>query len=229
MAQTPLTSFDAANKLYEQGKYSEAAAAYQKLIQSGSASAAVYYNLGNSFFKHGELGRAISAFRHAQQLSPRDPDVRANLQFARNQRQGPSAIPGRWQGPLAKLSLNEWTVMTSSALWLIFLLLALGQWRPALKPAISGYLLTLGIITGLLCACLGLSAYQNLYQTNAIVIVRDASVHNGPFDESPNAFTVHDGAELTILDRKDQWLQVSAGSRRLGWIHADQVLSSHGM
>src|SRR5689334_12086188 len=66
-AETPVTSFDAANKLYEQGKYADAAAAYQKLIQSGSTSAAVYYNLGNSFFKHGELGRAIAAFRHAQQ------------------------------------------------------------------------------------------------------------------------------------------------------------------
>src|SRR4051812_37409734 len=71
-------AFDSANKLYEQGKFSEAASAYQTMIQSGTASPAVYFNLGNAFFKSGQVGRAIAAFRDTENLTPRDPDVRAN-------------------------------------------------------------------------------------------------------------------------------------------------------
>ena len=52
------------------------------LIQAGSISTPIYFNLGNAWFKAGEAGRAILAFRQAEKLSPRDPDVRANLQFA---------------------------------------------------------------------------------------------------------------------------------------------------
>src|SRR5438046_2829373 len=84
------TAFDAANKLYEQGKFAEAASGYESLVQSNSASPALHFNLGNALFKSGQIGRALLAYRQAEQMTPRDPDVRANLQFARKQAQGPT-------------------------------------------------------------------------------------------------------------------------------------------
>ena len=42
------TAFDAANKLYEQGKFADAAATYEKLLQSGVRSGSVHFNLGNA-------------------------------------------------------------------------------------------------------------------------------------------------------------------------------------
>src|SRR5206468_4104202 len=74
-------AFDAANKLYEQGNYPAAAAAYEQLIQSGQRSETLYFNLGDAWFKAGQLGRAIAAWRQAEFLSPRDPALRFNLQF----------------------------------------------------------------------------------------------------------------------------------------------------
>src|SRR6266704_889866 len=128
-AENLTSAFEAANKLYEQGKHSEAAANYEKLIQTGWVSAALYFNLGNALFKSGQIGRAIAAYRQAQQITPRDPDVRANLQFARNQTQGPTLAPSRWQGWLGRLSVNEWTLLAASGVWLLLFLLAAGQWR----------------------------------------------------------------------------------------------------
>src|SRR6476659_1044175 len=75
------TAFDQANKLYEQGKYGEAASGYGKLAQAGQVSSALYFNLGNALLKSGELGRAILNYRLAQRLAPRDPDIRVNLRF----------------------------------------------------------------------------------------------------------------------------------------------------
>jgi uncharacterized protein YgiM (DUF1202 family) len=62
------------------------------------------------------------------------------------------------------------------------------------------------------------------FTRTAIVITGDVVVRYGPLAESPTAFTVHDGAELRILDQKDEWLQVNAGPRRTGWLRRDQVL-----
>jgi tetratricopeptide (TPR) repeat protein len=215
--------FDSANELYERGKFTEAASAYEKMIQSGAVSPALYFNLGNSFFKAGEIGRAIAAYRHAEAIAPRDPDLRANLQFVRNQVQGPTLMPNRWQRWLAKLTVNEWTGLASVGLWVWLLSLALAQFRPGLKPAFRGTTLFSGIASAVLCLCLGFAVLTNPPQT-AIVIAHEALVHNGPLDESQAAFSVHDGAELTVLDRKDRWLQISVGDRRIGWLKREQVM-----
>ena len=42
----------------------------------------MYYNLGNSYFRAGEFGRAILNYRKAQPYLPRDPYLKANLQQA---------------------------------------------------------------------------------------------------------------------------------------------------
>src|SRR6266699_3853607 len=90
------TAFDQANRLYEEGKFTEAAAAYEKMLRQGQASPALYFNLGNAFFKAGQVGRAVLNYRLAERLAPRDPDVRANLKFARNS-VGPAPTPNWWQ------------------------------------------------------------------------------------------------------------------------------------
>jgi len=58
-----LAQFEAANRLYEQGRFAEAARGYEAILKGGSFSPAVYFNLGNARFKAGELGRAVVAYR----------------------------------------------------------------------------------------------------------------------------------------------------------------------
>jgi tetratricopeptide (TPR) repeat protein len=218
------SAFDSANKLYEEGKFTEAASAYEGLARSGETSAALYFNLGNAFFKSGQIGRAVAAYRTAEQITPRDPDLRANLQFARNQTPNPTLSPGRWQRWLGRLTLNEWTLLAAGTVWLWLLLLAVLQWRPALKPALRGYVFSLAILAGLLCACVAATLRETRFMRTAIVITRDAVVRYGWLPESRVAFTVHDGAELRVLDQKDEWLQVTAGPGRIGWLRRDQTL-----
>jgi tetratricopeptide (TPR) repeat protein len=216
--------FDSANKLYEEGKYAEAASAYETLVRSGQTSAALYFNLGNAFFKSGQIGRAIAAYRQAEQLAPRDPDLRANLQFARNQTPSPTLLPTRWQRWLGRLTLNEWTLLAAGAVWLWLLLLAVVQWRPALRPTLRASVLSLAILAVLLCACAAATLRETRFTRIAIVITRDTAVRYTPLPESASAFTVQDGAEVLVLDQKDEWLQVNAGPRRTGWLRRDQVV-----
>src|SRR3989475_11152109 len=130
------TAFDQANKLYEEGKFTEAAAAYEKMLRQGQASPALYFNLSNAFFKAGQAGRAVLNYRLAERLAPRDPGIRANLKFARNSVGAGAATPGWWQRWTSRLTLDEWTLPTSGALWLWLGLLALSQWRPALRKSL---------------------------------------------------------------------------------------------
>jgi tetratricopeptide (TPR) repeat protein len=225
-AQTPASAFDAANKLYAEGKFAEAAAGYEKLLQTGKESEAIYFNLGNALFKAGKIGRAISAYQQAERIAPRDPDVRANLQFARNQVQGPTLVPDRVKRWLGKLSLNEWTWLAAGAVWAWLLLLTLLQWRLALKPAFKSSVFWLGALTAVFCICFAAAFYLDRLTSRAIVIAQETVARQAPIEESQNAFTLHDGAELEVLDRKDEWLQVKADPRRIGWVRRENVLVS---
>jgi tetratricopeptide (TPR) repeat protein len=221
-ADSPATEFSAANDLYAQGKFADAAAAYQKAVQSGTVSAALYFNLGNAWFKSGQPGRALAAYREAQRLAPRDSDVRANLQFIRNQVQGPTMSPGALERTLGTLSVNEWTALTLLPFWICLLLLVAIQLRPAWQPALRGYAWASGIATVVLALCLA-GALSATSTHRAVVVANEAQVRYGPLENSDNAITVHDGAEVNVLDHKDDWVLVSVGDRN-GWLKRDQVL-----
>lgn len=220
-------SFESANKLYEQGRYAEAAAAYERLLAAGQVSAAVFFNLGNARFKLNEPGRAIAAYRQAERLAPRDPDVRANLQFVRRQVTGAESPTGaRWQLWLQGLTPDEWAWGTAVAAGGFWLLLAAGQWRPAWRNRLRKLVGMLAAVTVLGTAATAWSVYSANLANAAVVVVAEAVARLGPLAESQSAFTLRDGAEVEIVDRKDDWLQVRQG-RQLGWVQRDALEILH--
>jgi tetratricopeptide (TPR) repeat protein len=217
------TQFDAANRLYAQNKFSEAAAAYEQIITNGAVSPVLYFNLGNAHFKAGQIGDAITAYRQAERLTPRDPDLRANLRFAQNRVQGPTLKTTAGQRWLGTLSLNEWTWLGIAGIWLTLSLLIARQIKPALVPALKNWTWLSAAGTVVLFICLALAAPQNSTDRVAIVTVAEVMVRNSPLDEAPSSFTAHDGAELRVLDHKDEWVQVTDDARHFGWVKRSAV------
>lgn len=219
----PAAAFAEANRLYEQGKFTEAVRAYESLRSSGVESAALWFNLGNAWFKSGQTGRAIAAYREAARLAPRDPDIRANLRFARES-VGARATDPAWQRWLHAFTLDEWAVMTAGALWLWLGLVAAGalrsNWRAALLPwrqlALTGL-----VLAGTLMAA---AAVNEFTRPTAVVVTPEAVVRYGPLEESQSHYTLQDGAEVEVLDRNGDWLQVRDAQRRTGWVKARQVI-----
>jgi tetratricopeptide (TPR) repeat protein len=215
--------FSHANQLYAEGKYSEAGKAYEAIVKSGAVSPNLLFNYGDAEFKSGNLGRSIAAYRRAALLSPRDAEVRANLDFARNQVQGATGRENLWQGWLGSLSLNEWTVLAMIAFWLTFILFAAVQWRPAWRNALRTPARVTALAAVVLCAFTVAAATAHFSNSVAVVVLPDAVTRSGPFDDAQNAFAVHDGAELSVLDQRNGWVQVSDGSGRTGWMKSSQI------
>ena len=215
--------FSAANRFYAQGKFTEAAKAYESILQTGAQSPALLFNYGNAEFKSGHLGRAIAAYQRAAQLSPRDAELRANLAFARNQVQGVTLRASRWQNWVGALTLNEGALLTAVLFWLTFGLLIARQLRPALAPKLKNATRGLAALTIFSAAVLGVQAADHFSSATAVVIADNVTARSGPFDDAQSAFTARDGAELSVLDRRDHWVQVADGAGKTGWLPAKQV------
>jgi tetratricopeptide (TPR) repeat protein len=215
--------FSAANQLYAEGKFSDAAAGYEKILRTGEQSPALLFNYGNAEFKSGHLGKAIAAYRQAAQLAPRDAEIRANLAFVRNQVQGATARASRWQNWTGTLTLNEGAMLTAVMFWLTFALLIARQLRPALVPKLQTLTRVFLVVTVFSATMLGLQAANHFSARTAVVSVDNVTARSGPFDDAQSMFTVHDGAELSVLDRRDDWVQVADGAGKSGWLPAKQV------
>jgi tetratricopeptide (TPR) repeat protein len=213
------------NQLYERGKFAEAAVAYEELIRSGSASPALFFNLGNAHFKAGHLGYALLNYHRAEELAPRDPDIRANLQFVRNSVPGANLRPAsRWVRWLPRLTLNEAAFVAAIAFWVWLGLLTLRQLRPTTRRPLRAATVLAGLLTVILVAFTAANWHLRRAVLTAIVVVPEATVHHGPLDESPSAFSVRDGFELEATDTKGDWLQVTDAARRIGWLKQEHAV-----
>jgi len=228
------TAFDAANRLYEQRKFAESAGKYEELARAGAVSPIVYFNLGNAWFKAGQLGRAIAAYREAQRLAPRDPNVRFNLQFVRKQVTGSEQLPGPvWKQWLTNLTVNEWTVTAVVAFWILFILLALGELRPSWRSALRIWTATAAVAFLAFAFLLGAAMYDSHKTHAAVVITPNTVVRYGPLDESEVYYQLRDGSELEVLDEKrtganQSWLMVQDATRRTGWLKRQEVVVLNG-
>ena len=227
-------AFDTANKMYEQGKFQEAAADYQTLLRAGASSPIVYFNLGNAWYKAGQLGRAVAAYREAQRLSPRDPNVRFNLQFVRKQVTGTQQQPGPvWQQWLGNLTVNEWTIVVLVAYWALFILLAISEIRTLLLTALRIWT-SMAAVGFLALSCfLAAAIYYEQRVNTAVVVVPNTVVRYGPLDESNVFYQLRDGSELQVLDEKktaenQSWLMVQDAAHRTGWLKRQEVLVLNG-
>lgn len=213
-------AFSAANRLYEQGKYAEASAAYDKLIQSGPGYTSLYFNDGNAWFKAGRPGRAILAWRQAERLNPRNPAVRANLRFVRAQigTANPPSSGGAIARLLEGLTLNEWSIAAGGAVAILFLYLGLQQLLPAQRARPRWITFALGALAVALTAGCALMARVQLGDKIFVVTVPETVARRGPFPESPTVFVARDGLELMALGSVNEWTEVADASGHAGWV-----------
>lgn len=87
--ESPTTHYNLGAVLYRQGKFREAARAFQMSLRRHTEQtknvpnlAHIYYNLGNAQFKAGDLAGSIESYKHTLRLDPQDADAQYNLALA---------------------------------------------------------------------------------------------------------------------------------------------------
>jgi tetratricopeptide (TPR) repeat protein len=211
-------TFADAARAYDANRLPDAISGWESLVGAGQDLPEVLFNLGNAYYRNGNIGKAILAYRQAQRLAPRDPDIRANLGFAA-QTAG-IALPER--KPVAALLLDisrhEWLAWGSTCFWLLFLSLAAWiswpRFRFATRPACAG------LAALLMVALAGLWMHRDLRQTpECVVMAGGQKVLSGPLDSATPILAAPEGAIIRKLDQRGAWIEVQYDATR-GWLPA---------
>jgi len=208
-------------------QYRESAALLESLLADGFRNGALYYNLGNAYFRAGEYGRAIAAYCNAKPYRPRDPYLEANLRQAR------AVAPGHLSSPPAPL----WSHVLFWSGWLSFpekayaafgaFLAAAGLAGAALvfrKPRVYWFSAVLVVAAAVLSVDAGI-AYSEVTSSRHAVVTGETIGRKGIGETYEPAFDqpLKDGAEFTVLSENGDWVFGHFEGIGDAWLRRDHV------
>ena len=230
-AQEASLRFEEANALYRSGDFQKASAAYESILSNGYEHPALYYNLGNAYFKLQNIPASILNYERARRLAPRDEDITHNLRLA-NLR-----VLDKME-PLPQLFIKEWwnalISLASAGGWALSGIVAL--WIAAATGALllmvrSGLIQRLSLAVSFVAVLFSVFSFIGMAQQlhteqseqQAVVFSQSVPVKSAPDAASVDLFVLHEGVKVELLDTVGDWRKIRLPDGKIGWLPGENI------
>lgn len=224
-----LTTLETAHAMFHSATnatmYAEAAKQYEFLVEEeGLRNGHLFYNIGNSWFMAGDVGRAILNYRRAEQFMPNDSDLRNNLETVLKLRT--DLVPDKEPNPLAAKLLG-WHFNTSTTFrWWLFAtvwLLFWGAWfwmEHSTKKESRITTLVAGVLSAILLASLITDTAMAHRAQPGVIIAKEVLTRKGDGNMYAPAFLdpLHSGTEFQRLEDRGKWWHIRLADGQTCWI-----------
>lgn len=230
-----------ADSAYNGDNFQLAVKLYTAAIAKQGPSADLYYNLGNSYYRLKQTGKAVLCYERALRLDPTDSDLRANLEFVNSKL---TDRPGE-RGTFIGNALDSAASCATSNAWargaLILFAITLGEIALYIFTSQIG-LRKLGFFGAIVTLLLTVVALFLSFRAASIETADDKAVitepstilstsPRRPLNSSEEAMMLHEGTVVTILDSvtttgdsiKSTWYNVEIDNARRAWINSADV------
>lgn len=222
-----------ANELFEEKRYDEAIEAYESILSTGVESTALYYNLGNAYFRMNDIPRAILNYERSLLLNPNNEDAVHNLEFSRTKiidkiDAVDTFFLRAWINGLSGLmKSNSWAIW--SVITFILCIIALfgyvfGRYKILKKIAFfSACFLLLVSLSSFFFAKMQKDKYEN--REFAIVMDATVTVKSSPDESGTDLFLIHAGTKVKIrkIFENQQWFEIQLADGNTGWVRVTTV------
>lgn len=214
------------NAAYSNNKFEEAISQYEDLLKT-QESAALYYNLGNAYYKTGKIAPAILNYERAILLDPSDADIKSNLELAKLQ------TVDKDESVVDQLAISEWARsfvdLYSSNAWarmsIIFFLLTLVGASLYLYVKVMA-LRKIGfigaILTFLICIvsffCAKSAKEKITAHEYAIIFTPSVTAKSSPKDNATDALVLHEGTKVMVKRQEKEWYEIETSGGHRAWI-----------
>ena len=225
------TLWNNANTAYINGDYEGAIAGYDSVLLEGYSGYKLYYNLGNAYFKSGQIGKSILNYNRALRLAPSDEDVKHNLSVANSYvkdkiERVPEFFLKTWFKSLrVSMSTNSWAVASLVLLALVFaaVLFYLLSGKMVLRKA-GFYTAIVSFVLFIFAVVFSVQERSELlHSTEAVVMSSAAPVKSSPDNSSKDIFILHEGTKVRVLSTLNQWCEIAIPDGNKGWIMESSI------
>lgn len=220
---------------FNDGKFGEAAEVYERLITEHTAkrevSADLYYNLGNAYFRDGEIAKAILNYERALLLNPGDNDIRHNIKFANTRIEDKIENTGsfflsKWISAFQEtMSSNSWAWFAVVSFILLIICVFVFFFSKTVLPKqitfYAGIILVVLVILGNVFAFRQRSDILN--RDSAIIMTPSAIVRSSPSTNGKEVFTLHAGTKIRITKADRDWSEIETAAGNVGWIENKRI------
>lgn len=216
--------YEEGNQFYEAKQFDSAIVKYEQILNEGKESANLYFNLGNAYFKEGDLGHAILHYQRAKRLKPSDDDIINNLEFASQFTTVPmegvelNPINSFMASLVASFNVNS-LAWISSVLFVLFIVALIFRWGLHWSQAYWRYISRILLVFVLISATLTTFKYRNEYLTErAVIVAAESTVYTGPTVNSDVELEGAPGLVVEIVDESGEFYNILFENKRRGWI-----------
>ena len=220
-----------ANDAYSMGQYETALNDYIEIEKNGYHSYRLYYNMGNAWYKTGNMGKAILYYEKALKLNPAGEDALNNLQIAKLQTLDkidvlPEFIVSTWIKDIRNLmSSNGWGYTAVGLFAVVCILLLLFKFAPTTGGRKLSFVLACVVFMFFIFAVLFAFSLRAKAKSedNAVVMVPVSNVKSAPNSTGNNLFILHEGSKVEILEQAGKWCRIEISDGRQGWLEEKDI------
>lgn len=220
--------FDA-NKYYSDAMYEEAARVYEMLLSEGIKTGSLYYNLGNTYFRLGRMGKAMVNYERAKRLMPDDEDIISNYFFVKSAL-GVKDIEQkyRWYEKIYLaiiniFSIKTWFFMASVSFVVLCIVLGIGILKYPYRKITAAVSAVIGVIVLLSLILFYRSYSEQIGTATGIIISPKAEVRYSPSYSGVVAFKLQEGMKAQIIRKENDWSYIRLNRESSGWIQSELI------
>lgn len=220
-----------ADSAYIRNDFTTAIQIYEMILSTGE-SADIYYNLGNSYYKIGDIAKAILNYERALILKPANKDIRSNLEIARAKTVDkvtdvPELFFITWLKSITNsMGIQSWAIIAISFFLLFIVSIYIFFFSTKIVARKTFFILALFFLV--FCVIANISAaFQRrvrLNRMNAIIISPSVTIRSTPNDNGTSLFILHEGRKVFIKDdsMKD-WKEIQLEDGNVGWVKKNDL------
>jgi tetratricopeptide (TPR) repeat protein len=207
-----------ANQEYNAGHFREAVELYQTAVGAGATNAALFYNLGNAWYRAGDFGQAILNYERALALKPQHPEAAANLHLVRDKARALELRAAWWEEFTERATPNQYSIAAATSIWVAAFCFA--AWFMGRRRSTGLFLTSLLGLVVFAISSTALYALATGRHGPALAIVTGEKIEArvATADNAGSVLVLPPGSEIKILSTRGDWIYAALPNDLRGWI-----------